>query len=106
MKSQQITKRLKELFGVSTNDKIVPAIEAALSAKIAAPLGATVIIANGQVSSTPFGLSNPPRLEEVEVLQRVFRSLADSLDQQKVALIRAEVEAQVNETTESLEHPN
>jgi len=100
MKSQQITQQLKQLFKVNTNDEIVPAIEKVLGAKVAVPLGATVIIANGQSMLVPFGLSNPPTLAEVDTLQRTFRSLADSLDGQKVELIKAAVVAEMSESEE------
>ena len=95
MKSPQITQKLKQLFNVSTNDEIIPAIETVLSARSALPLGVTIIIANGQVVSTPFGLSSPPKIAEIETLQNVFRSLANSLDRQKVELIRAELARQM-----------
>jgi len=96
MKSQQVTQELKQLFQVETNDGIVPAIEKVLAVRTAAPLGATVIIAGGQIMSVPFGLSNPPTLQEIEALQRTFRSLADSLDRQKVEIIKAEVVAEMS----------
>jgi len=96
MKSPQITQKLKELFRVSTNDEIIPAIEKVLASKVAAPFGATVVIAGGQVVSVPIGLSNPPTLEEVDALQRAFRSLANSLDGQKIELIKAAVVAEMN----------
>jgi len=100
MKSPQITQKLKELFRVGTNDEIIPAIEKVLASKVAAPFGAIVIAANGQFTSTPFGLSNPPTLAEIETLQRAFRSLADLLDGQKVELIKAQVMAEMSEAGE------
>ena len=94
MKSEEVTKELKDSFNVTTNEEIMPALEAALSAKTAPPLGATVYIAGGQLFPPAiFGLSNPPRLAEIEALQRAFRMLADALDRDKAALIRAEVMA-------------
>jgi len=97
MKSTDITNRLKELFDVSTNDEIVPAIETALGAKSTPPLGATVYISGGKLFPPAiFGLSNPPKLVEIEALQRAFRAMADALDRDRTALIRAEVEAEMN----------
>ena len=95
MKSDQVTKALKDGFNVATNEEIMPAVQAALGAKTAPPLGVTVILANGQITSVPFGLSNPATLAEIEALQRTLHSLVDALDKEKVTLIRAEVTAQL-----------
>ena len=104
MKSDAVTGQLKDKLGLTKNDEIIPAIEAALQEKIAPPLGATVIIgAGGQIAFSPFGLSNPPTLQEVETLQQKFRTLADSLDKQKVEILRSEITAQLAQpdTTEA-----
>ena len=96
MKSETITKQLKDVLDVATNDEILPALETAMSAKAAPPLGATIVIAGGQLLSPAiFGLSNPAKLSEIETLQRAFRSLADVLDRDRAALIRAEVAAEL-----------
>ena len=96
MKSDAVTGQLKDKLGLTKNDEIIPAIEAALSAKDASPLGATVIISpNGKITFSPFGLSNPPTLQEVEALRRVFRTLDDSLEEQKVRILREEMTAQL-----------
>ena len=96
MKSDDVTRQLKSKLGLTKNDEIIPAIEAALSTETASPLGATVIIgAGGKITFSPFGLSSPPTLQEVEALRRVFRTLDDSLEEQKVRILREEMTAQL-----------
>ena len=104
MKSDQVTKHLKELFSVATNDDILPAVQSALGAKATPPLGATVYVSGGQLFPPAiFGLSNPPKLAEIETLQSAFRKLADLLDRDKAAMIRAEVMAGLNNKETELE---
>jgi hypothetical protein len=92
MKSADITEQLKEFFSVTRNDEILPRLDQVLNTP---PLGATIVIVNNKMTLSPFGLSNPPTLREISALQQALRGLANSLDEQKTQVIRAEIEAQL-----------
>ena len=96
MKSDQVTKELKDSLSVATNEEIMPALQTALAGKAAPPLGTTIYISGGQLfPPVIFGLSTPPRLAEIEALQQALRRVAEALDQDKVRLIRAELTAEI-----------
>lgn len=95
MKATELAKTLRERLNVTCNNEILPAFDQAMIIASAPPIGATVILSNGNIASSPFGLSNPPTLAEVDALQQAFRMVANSMEQQKVALVRQEVLAEM-----------
>lgn len=94
MKSTQVTDELKKNLGLSRNDEIVPALEAALASKVVPPIGITLVITGKQITSAPINLPNPTAVD-IESLQNAMRIVIDAMEKQRAVLLRQEIRAEL-----------